>query len=229
MLGLLSCDERQRAERFRFAGDQARYIVGRALLRKLLARYLDAAPEQLEFQYGPFQKPMLSARLWFNLSHSGSVALYGFSSAGELGIDVELERVDFARERIAERFFSASEVQVLRALPAEMRSRAFLCCWTRKEAFIKARGDGLSLALDSFDVSFAPGAPAALLRTDWCSGEAAQWCLEDLSDARAGYIAAVAMRGGPRKICDRQLMEDTHGQRALRGPQVITTSTGSGP
>src|SRR5262249_30372789 len=96
---------------------------------------------------------------------------------------------------------------VLRSLPPELQPRAFLTCWTRKEAFIKARGDGLSLALDSFDVTLEPGAPAALMRTAWCSDEPRQWRLQDLSDRRAGYIAAVALRGGRWRVVERQIAQ----------------------
>lgn len=209
MRGVLARDERRRADRFRFERDRSRYIVGRALLRALLARYLRTTPCELEFHYGEFYKPALREGPWFNVSHSGAVALYAFSSAGEIGIDVEIDDRDFARECIAEQFFSTAEVSVLRSLPPESQSRAFLTCWTRKEAFIKARGDGLTLALDSFDVELAPGAPAALLRTAWCTREPREWSLQDLSDSRAGYIAAVALRGARRRVVEREIA-DTH-------------------
>jgi 4'-phosphopantetheinyl transferase len=211
MRRVLARDERDRADRFRFERDRSRFIVGRALLRGLLARYLDAAPEELEFQYGEFQKPALSSGPWFNLSHSGPSALYAFSGTGEIGIDVELDDADFASDHIAERFFSPAEVTVLRSLPIEAQPRAFLACWTRKEAFIKARGDGLSLALDSFDVTLAPDTPAALLRTEWCSEEPGQWHLEDLSDHRAGYIAAVAQRSDGLRIVEREIVDTIEG------------------
>src|SRR5439155_11129234 len=103
---VLAGDEQRRADRFRFERDRSRYIVGRALLRGLLAGYLDTAPEGLQFQYGEFSKPALRGGPGFNVSHSGSIALYAFSSVGEIGIDVELDDADFARERISERFFS---------------------------------------------------------------------------------------------------------------------------
>ena len=211
MRGLLAGDERTRADRFRFERDRSRYIVGRALLRGLLARYLEARPEELVFEYGEFDKPALRGGPWFNLSHSGSVALYAVSGAGEIGIDVELDDGDFASERIAERFFSPAEVEVLRSLPTEAQPRAFLACWTRKEAFIKARGDGLSLALDSFDVTLAPETPAALLRTAWCSEEPGRWWMEDLSDSQAGYIAAVALRGNGLRVVKRQIDDTIEG------------------
>ena len=187
--------ERDRAARFRFERDRARYIVGRALLRRLLGGYLGMAPDEVEFRYGAFEKPFLVCDgPWFNVSHSGPVALYAFSSAAEIGVDVEEVQRDFSRERIAERFFSPAEVTALRSLPVSDQPCAFLRCWTRKEAFVKARGDGLSLALDSFDVSLDPDAPAALLRTAWSEQEPVEWGLEDLSDLAAGYIAAVAQR-----------------------------------
>jgi 4'-phosphopantetheinyl transferase len=211
MRRLLCGEERLRADRFRFERDRTRYIVGRALLRGLLARYTDTEPEELVFEYGEFDKPSLRDGPWFNLSHSGSVALYAFASAGEIGIDVELDDADFARERIAERFFSPAEVRVLRSLPAEDQPRAFLACWTRKEAFIKARGDGLNLALDSFDVTLAPHTPAALLRTAWCSEEPGRWCIKDLSDRQAGYIAAVALRGDGLRVVNRQIVDKIEG------------------
>jgi 4'-phosphopantetheinyl transferase len=211
MRRLLSPDERARAESLRFVRDRARFTVGRARLRELLARYVDVAPENLNFHYGEFRKPALAGGPWFNLSHSGAVALYAFSSSAEVGIDVELDDGDFARERIAERFFSPAEVRALRLLPLEDQPRAFLACWTRKEAFIKARGDGLNLALDSFDVTLAPHLPAAVLRTAWCGEEASRWRMEDLSDRKAGYIAAVAIRGERLRVVRRELMETIEG------------------
>jgi 4'-phosphopantetheinyl transferase len=211
MRGTLARDERVQADRYRFERDRSRYIVGRSLLRGLLGRYLDTAPEELEFHYGEFGKPTLHCGPWFNLSHSGSVALYAFSAAGEVGIDVELDSEDFARERVAERFFSPAEVGVLRSLPRALQPRAFLNCWTRKEAFIKARGDGLSLALDSFDVTLAPDVPAELTRTAWCDDEASEWRLEDLSDGRAGYVAAVALRCDGWHVVERQIVNTIEG------------------
>lgn len=208
MRGLLAGDEQERAERFRFERDRSRYIVGRALLRELLGRYLSIAPEELEFEYGEFGKPALRSGPWFNLSHSGSLALYAFSNDSEIGVDIELDDAGFSSERIAERFFSPPEVSVLRALPPDAQPSAFLACWTRKEAFIKARGDGLSLALDSFDVTLSPDVPAALVRTAWCGEEPGQWSMEDLSDSKAGYVAAVAMRGNGWHVVERQI-EDT--------------------
>jgi len=192
---LLSDDERARAARFHFERDRRRYIAGRAQLRLLLARYAGGRAEALDFDYGAFDKPFLAgAELHFNVSHSAETLLIAVTRAGEVGVDVEVLGRDLAREQIAERFFSPREVAVLRALPFETQGTAFLTCWTRKEAFIKARGDGLSLALDSFDVTLAPGQPVALERTAWSQDEPRKWCLTDLSDTDAGYVAAVAVK-----------------------------------
>lgn len=202
----LSDDERARAARFRFDRDRDRYVVGRGLLRRLLGEYLGIAPAAVRFAYGAHDKPRLETEaLRFNLSHSGPVALYVFNRREEVGIDVELDQGDYARERIAERFFSPTETASLRSLPDALQPRAFLTCWTRKEAFIKARGDGLSLALDSFDVSLKPDTPAAVLRTEWCAGEAGQWWLGDLSAPEKGYIAAVAVKRQGWRVIRRRV------------------------
>jgi 4'-phosphopantetheinyl transferase len=209
---LLSDDERERARRFRFDRDRHRYIAGRGQLREALSRYVGEQPAGLRFRYGPHDKPYLVGDgPHFNLSHSGPVMLLALSSAAEVGIDVELDVQDLARERIAERFFSPGEVRALRALPAALQARAFLHCWTRKEAFIKARGDGLSLALDSFDVTLAPGKPTRLVRTAWSREEPEEWQFADLSDQEHGFIAAVACRSkGWRAVARRidELVED---------------------
>jgi 4'-phosphopantetheinyl transferase len=203
---LLADDEITRAHRFHFARDRTRYIVGRGMLRTLLGRYLERPPHDLRFAYGAFGKPRLDGEgPHFNLAHSGSLALFAFNADVELGVDVELTDDDFSRERIAERFFSKTEVRVLRSLSESLQPRAFLTCWTRKEAFIKARGDGLSLPLASFDVSLAPQAPAALLRTEWSAAEPGQWSLRDLSDASRGYVAAVAMRSNGGRVLRREV------------------------
>jgi 4'-phosphopantetheinyl transferase len=194
---LLSGDEVARARRFRFERDRNRFVVGRAVLRLLLGRYLEQPPDTIRFSYSAHGKPDLtdfSGKVMFNLSHSEDLALYAFCLDVEIGVDVERFRRRHAREDVAERFFSPSEVAVLRSLPPPGRPEAFLRCWTRKEAFVKARGDGLSLPLDQFDVTLAPGEPARLLRTAWAPEEAASWSLHDPSADLPGYIAAVAVR-----------------------------------
>jgi 4'-phosphopantetheinyl transferase len=216
LAGLLTPDERARAGRFRFERDRSRYVVGRGLLRVLLSRYTGAEPAELRFTYGRYDKPRLGGDgPWFNVTHSGPVALFAFSSTAEVGIDVERDGADLTRDLIAERFFSPAEVEALRSLPQPLQPHAFLAGWTRKEAFLKARGDGLSLALDSFDVALAPGQTVEVLRTAWSDDEPAQWSLIDVSDPELGYIAAVAgrtrwsvTRHGVAAIVDNELIID---------------------
>ncbi|MDX6528668.1 MAG: 4-phosphopantetheinyl transferase [Blastocatellia bacterium] len=192
---LLSPDEQARANAFHFENDRRHFIVARGCLRIILAGYLEIAPAEIEFSYAQRGKPQLAAsvsQLKFNLAHSGSLALYALTLIGEVGIDLEHIRTDFTGDDIAKRFFSVTEADYLSRLPERVRHEAFLNCWTRKEAFLKAKGTGLSLRLDQFDVTLAPAEPAALLRTGWDETEAARWSLEAL-DVGRGYIAAVAV------------------------------------
>jgi len=135
-----------------------------------------------------------SGGLRFNLAHSHRLALCAVTRGREVGIDLEYVRADLADERIAERFFSTREVAALRAVPKGARLQAFFNCWTRKEAYVKARGEGLSMPLDQFDVSLAPGEPAALVSTPTDPQEASRWSLQDISPA-PGYVAAIAVEG----------------------------------
>jgi 4'-phosphopantetheinyl transferase len=195
----LDDDERSRADHFYFNRDRERFVVGRGVLRALLGRYLDRSPESLSFSYSAHRKPFLTSEsradaLRFNLSHSHGMALYAITRGRELGVDLELIRRDLEAEQIAERFFSPSEIGTLRSLPPALRKSAFFLCWTRKEAYIKARGEGLSMPLDRFNVSLIPGEPAALLSTQPDPDEASGWSLMNLTPA-AGYAAALAIKG----------------------------------
>ena len=197
---LLTADEQERAGRFYLARDRHHFIIARGVLRLLLSRYTGRHPHHLRFCYGPHGKPALipqhGGTLWhFNLSHSGGVALYAVTRQRQVGVDVERIRPEFAAgNNIAERFFSPQEVAALRALPPTAQVAAFFACWSRKEAYIKARGLGLALPLESFDVSLTPGAPAALLATHDDPAEAGRWRLDTLEPA-AGYAAALAVEG----------------------------------
>ncbi len=203
---LLADDEHARADDFRFERDRRRFVVGRGILRTLLGRYVGAPAQELKFRYGTFGKPVLDGGgPWFNLAHSGSVALFAFSASVEVGIDVERSPAPPDADLISERFFSPAEAAELRALPVSERASAFLACWTRKEAFVKARGDGLSLPLDAFDVGFAPGQPCRLLRTGWSAEEPGRWRLVDLSDPAEGYVAALAARDVGWRVLTRHL------------------------
>jgi 4'-phosphopantetheinyl transferase len=207
----LSVDERLRAHRFYFHQDRKRFIVGRGLLRTILGRYLDRAPEKLAFKYNHCGKPSIVSKagaepIRFNVSHSHGTALYAITRDLEIGVDLELIRDGLEVEQIATSFFSRREVSALNALPAELRRRAFFLCWTRKEAYVKARGEGLSLPLDQFEVSLSPGEPAALLSTQPDSGETFRWTLQDLSLA-SGYVAAFAVRGRASSLCCWQSLD----------------------
>lgn len=197
---LLSEDEHARARRFHFETDRQHFIVARGCLRMLISRYTGIPPEEIQFSYGTHGKPQLvssTAQVGpfnFNLAHSGGLALYAFTQVGEIGVDVELIRRDFTGDEIAQRFFSTAECDCLTQLPKGSRHQAFFNCWTRKEAFIKAMGSGLSLPLDQFDVTLSPAEPAQLLQTRWDESEAARWSLQAI-DVGPDYAAAVAVAG----------------------------------
>jgi len=192
----LSEDELSRANRFVFPRDRHHFIVGRGRLRELLGRYLGRGPQTLQFQTGKFGKPRLEdpSGLCFNLTHSHGLAVYAFATQRELGIDAEKIRPDFGGEEIAGRYFSAAEQKELHELPVELRATAFFLCWTRKEAYIKAHGDGLQIRLASFDVSLTPGKPETLQSSD-----SQRWNLNSFTPA-PGYAAAIITEGDAPSI-----------------------------
>lgn len=195
----LAADEKNRAQRFVFQPDRNSYIAARGILRELLGRYLNRDPSEIEFDYGPQGKPALrngwSQRMvQFNVSHSHGMALFAFSVGRQIGVDVELVRADFAGEKIAERFFSSQEVMELRSLPATAQDVGFFLCWTRKEAYIKARGEGLQIPLKSFHVTLTPG-EAARLQAD----DGSRWTLRSLR-LKARYVGAVMGEGKGWKL-----------------------------
>lgn len=200
---LLSSDESTRAARFHFLRDRQYFAASRATLRTILASYLTTDPRSLIFSYSKKEKPSLvsdaATDITFNISHSGGVALFAFSRRREIGVDVEQIRRDFDVEAIARRFFSAREQVQLAALPAEQRVEAFFRCWTRKEAYIKATGDGLSLPLSQFDVSLEPEEKSALLATRPDSSEAGRWLLREVPGG-AGFVGALCARGRDWKL-----------------------------
>ena len=200
---VLSEDERARAERFHFERDRHHFTATRALLRIILASYLaskvEADPQALRFRYSDKEKPSLISEraenaVEFNVSHSGNAALLAFARGRALGVDVEYTREDFDHEAIAARFFSENERRQLAALAPAERYRGFFRCWTRKEAYIKAVGTGLSLPLDQFDVSLKPEDENALLATRPDGAEAALWSMREVP-AGEGYVAALCVRG----------------------------------
>ncbi len=200
----LAADEQARARAFRFQKDRLHYIVARGILRSILGRYLGRDPHTLQFRYSEYGKPALagdpeSNTLFFNVAHSHEIALYGVTRGSKIGIDIEYIDMRVPSEQIAERFFSPSEVNMIRAVPKEMRHVAFFACWTRKEAYVKARGLGLSLDLKLFDVSVTPGETAEILRTREESEDISNWSLYDLFPDH-DYRAALAVEGHPADI-----------------------------
>jgi 4'-phosphopantetheinyl transferase len=193
-LALLSADESARAGRFLIPRARAAFAGARGFLRLLLGAYLGADPARLPFRYGPRGKPALEGgELCFNLSHSGGLALGAFSRRLPLGIDVEQLRPEVASAQIARRFFAPREVAALDQVPPERRAEAFFTCWTRKEAYLKARGEGLGLGLGSFAVSVDE--PAALLHADEGEAECRRWRLWTLRP-RPGYAGALCAPAG---------------------------------
>jgi len=200
---LLADDERARADRFRFDRHRRQYAVGRGALRTLLAAYLSTRPELISFSYGPRGKPFLagplaagSGGLQFNLSNSDEMALVGFVRGVEIGVDIEFMKSMPDCVEISERFFSHSEREVLRSLPLEVREEAFFNCWTRKEAYLKAVGEGLAAPLDSFDVTLAPGEPPRMLTLEGDAARASRWVFRHFRPAEK-YIGALAIEGAP--------------------------------
>lgn len=193
--GLLTDDEIARSERFKFDRDRHRFVVGRGLLRCVLAGYVGGDPAALRFRYTKYGKPLLDdPGLSFNLSHSEDRALLAVAPGFEVGVDVEVMNSSLADEAVAERFFTRREVADLNAVSPGDRTSAFLTCWTRKEAYIKARGEGLSLPLHDFEVTLRPGEEPRLRWTAWSSSEPRTWRLVDVSAEDGGYVAAVAAR-----------------------------------
>jgi 4'-phosphopantetheinyl transferase len=190
----LATDEKARAQRFVFQPDRNGFIATRGILRELLGRYLNRSPADIEFDYGPQGKPTLrtespAERVEFNVSHSHGMALLAFALGRHVGVDVELIRPDFADQKIAERYFSPQEVAELRGLPPALQDEGFFLCWTRKEAYIKARGEGLQVPLTSFTVSLTPGEPELLQAAD-----SFRWSLRSVRpDPR--YAGAVVAEG----------------------------------
>jgi 4'-phosphopantetheinyl transferase len=195
---ILSKDERARAARFRFPQDGSRFTVGRATLRILLGQHLDCAPQSLSFSYGAHGKPRLSnselqrQAPHFNVSHSAGLALYAFSYTAPVGVDLERMCAIEDQDRIAARFFSRAESTALQEIAGPERLRAFYKCWTAKEAFIKAVGDGMTFPLHRFEVEVRLDAPGRLISIDGDPKPASDWTIVALRPA-PDYLGAVAI------------------------------------
>jgi len=197
--GILARDEVARASRFHFEDDRRRYIKCRGALRILLGRYLETPPAEIRFQYENYGKPEIalthdSRGLRFSVSNSGGLALIAVGSGSAIGVDIEKVRPmpDFLD--IARRFFPAREVQAILALGENKRQEAFFACWTRKEAFLKSTGDGLTYPLSEFSVSVDPDGPAELLEVKGDPNAVTHWSLESVRPG-AGYMGALAYKG----------------------------------
>jgi 4'-phosphopantetheinyl transferase len=201
LASLLSSDECQRAERFHRHADRRRFIAGRGILRKIISAYLALAPDVVRFEYNEYGKPFISddqirGALSFNVSHSNGMALYAFVRGRRVGVDIEYMREDFATLGVAESFFSKDEFEELNASPIDRRTEAFFNCWSRKEAYIKAIGMGVSYPLDGFTVSLASDAAPELLKVNADATEAAHWKMYKL-DVAEGYAAALIVENPP--------------------------------
>jgi len=191
---VLSLGEQERGTRFALARDRNRFAVARAILRQLLGSYLGEPPQDVLLETPAHGKPTLTATsripsLRFNLSHSHGFALFAFCFEHEVGIDVEKIRPEVAFEGIENQFFSPKEQTELDTLPPELRPEGFFLCWTRKEAYIKAKGEGLHIPLNSFDVSLTPGKAEVLHSSD-----EERWRLYSLHPER-GFVGALVAEG----------------------------------
>jgi 4'-phosphopantetheinyl transferase len=190
---LLSAPERDRAERFKFESDRRRYMIAHGALRSIFSIYLNHPAAELQFEAGPNDKPKLASpdarkRLEFNLSHSHEVTLIAVTQAREVGVDVEWVKEDFAFHEVAERFFTAREVTALNSLPRNLQRKAFYKCWTSKEAFLKAKGTGLSGEFDEVEISCTPEKGVRV------NGTIPNWTLVELNPP-SGYMGALALEG----------------------------------
>jgi 4'-phosphopantetheinyl transferase len=199
----LSEDERERAARFHFEKNRNEYILSRGSLRQFLAAYLKIPPQEVRFGYTRHSKPFLadaSQRVTFNISHTDGLVAFAFTLNHAVGIDVEAVRSNIKTEQIAERFFSVAERQALRDCAPEQRHPAFYRCWTRKEAYIKARGEGLSHPLAQFDVALDEHPERVLLATRPDPAEIKRWLMQPFTVPQ-GYAAAVAVSLEPIDYC----------------------------
>ena len=197
--GILSADELERAGRLYFERDQRRFIATRAILRKILSRYLGVQPHDLGFEYTANGKPVLSTNpgchaISFNLSHSGSFALYAITRDRNIGIDVERVRGGIDVEQIARRYFSPGEISSLEKVHKNKRYALFFQYWTRKEAFTKATGQGISFPMEHCDVSLIRGRTLSPITVLGDNRESSYWYGQDLFPGH-GYAAAIAVEG----------------------------------
>jgi 4'-phosphopantetheinyl transferase len=223
----LSADETERAGRFRFEKHRRAFVLGRGALRGLAASYLGMTPASVCFSYGPKGKPSLADldnRLKFNVSNSGDLAAYAFTLGCEIGVDVEHRHRMLEIEGIARRFFAAAEVEELMSLPESHQHDGFFNCWTRKEAYIKAIGEGLSVPLHSFQVTLRPGVAARMVMLDGSAAAAECWKFHSFTPA-SDYSGAIAYRDRERPLIEHPLLTADELLEPWRG--VNLTAVGS--
>lgn len=207
---LLSKDEIDRSNKFHFEKDRHKFTIVRGMLRKILASYLFINPQSIEFQYNEYGKPFLeSMPLHFNVSHSADFALCIVGSHFPVGIDIEHVHPIDDIEDIAAQFFSSNEFLKLKSLPEREKVPAFYRCWTRKEAFIKAIGNGLSYPLNEFEVSLLPDEAAKIYSVQGSEAQASRWSLLSVS-APEGYEAACVIEGNSKKLVYHSSISCTH-------------------
>ena len=197
LAGVLSPVEQRRAARFHFDRDRIRFIAARGLLRFILSLYLRLQPGQIELIYGPYGKPALARRankngFEFNLAHSDSLALVAVSRSGLVGVDVERIHLPMDMNQLVECFFAPREIQLFQKLPPHLKPLAFFNLWTRKEAWLKATGEGIAHSLNRVEVSFLPGETAQLLTLPTEVASIEQWSLHDL-DVAPDFAGALAI------------------------------------
>jgi 4'-phosphopantetheinyl transferase len=206
---VLSSPERVRAERFRFCKDRNDYIIRHGILRIILSRYLGQHPAKIQFCCGQFGKPeingdLIRERLNFSTSRSGNLALYAVTRLCPVGVDVEWLRPVPHFEEIASQFFSFRETETLMALSTEHRTEAFFACWTRKEAYLKATGEGIGKGLAKVEVTLSPWEEPEILRLRGEAKARSEWQLRSFSPA-PGYLAALAFQHGDLAFCQGRI------------------------
>jgi 4'-phosphopantetheinyl transferase len=202
---ILNPEERKRAERYHFQKDRDEFVAGRGALRILLGRYCGREPREIPLSLSNEGKPLLpseyhSSDLRFNLSHSRGIVLIALTRGREVGVDVERMRADYPAEKIAGRFFSSGEKTTLEKFPPDLKEEAFFTYWTAKEAFLKARGEGLLLPLDRFELLWTPGETEIRLVKAEGMEDLSAWRLMRLPDPAPGYVATLAVEGREGEI-----------------------------
>lgn len=205
---LLDADEQVRASRFHFEKDRHQFIASHGILRAILSGYLNISPEKIIFSYNEFGKPFIENQtdIQFNLSHSKNITLIAITKNYSIGVDIEYIKQTRDVDAIAERYFSTREYSALKQLPTEERQKAFFNVWSRKEAFLKAHGQGLSYSLEKVEVSLATSEPAKFIAIHDENENISEWKLYNLEPAH-DFAAAVAIKGELKEIQMMQWQE----------------------